>query len=116
MIVKTCHVLSWLIEKPAWSGLEQILIKAYAFICYNFAEPDDEIILIGFSQGAFAIRCLADLILDMGLLDKKKFSFLHEIYDRRYPEKRDPPTQSPHLGLIRKTVRIKACAVWDTVT
>jgi uncharacterized protein (DUF2235 family) len=69
------------IANEPWSGPEQILIKAYAFICYNFAEPDDEIILIGFSQGAFAIRCLADLILDMGLLDKKSLSFLYEIYD-----------------------------------
>ena len=35
------------IADEPWSGLDQILIKAYAFICYNFAEPDDEIILSG---------------------------------------------------------------------
>lgn len=42
--------------------------EAYNFICANYVDGDD-IILIGFSRGAFTARSIADLIGSIGLLN-----------------------------------------------
>ncbi|KAL2686894.1 hypothetical protein Neosp_004437 [[Neocosmospora] mangrovei] len=52
---------SW--NQGVGNGLDQVIIEAYSFICHNYnADALDQIILIGFSRGAFAVRCIADLI------------------------------------------------------
>ncbi|KAI3538699.1 hypothetical protein CABS02_11663 [Colletotrichum abscissum] len=45
-------------------GLTSNILNAYCFICnnFNFASGLDEIILTGFSRGAFTVRCLANFI------------------------------------------------------
>jgi uncharacterized protein (DUF2235 family) len=56
--------------------------EAYAFIANNFdpqtqedlddpSKPIDEIVILGFSRGAYTARCIATLITDVGLLTKK---------------------------------------------
>jgi uncharacterized protein (DUF2235 family) len=56
--------------------------EAYAFIANNFdpqtqedlddtSKPIDEIVILGFSRGAYTARCIATLITDIGLLTKK---------------------------------------------
>jgi hypothetical protein len=47
------------------------IIEAYSFVCHNYRSPNDKIILIGYSRGAFVMRCVADLIQKAGLLTKK---------------------------------------------
>lgn len=55
--------------------------EAYAFICNNFypwtqddmtdaTKPWDEIVLLGFSRGAFTARAISSLISDVGLLTR----------------------------------------------
>lgn len=88
-------------------GLKSLILEAYSFLSHNWATEDDEIILIGFSRGAFAMRCLADFVLKFGLLTKKRLDSLHELYDF---------WKGGHSGLgDRQCVKIKVCALWDTV-
>ena len=48
-------------------GLDDNLLKAYAFLIDNYEEGDD-IFLFGFSRGAYTVRVLAGLIHKVGLL------------------------------------------------
>jgi uncharacterized protein (DUF2235 family) len=50
------------------AAISQDVRDAYGFICDNYSFYDDEIILIGFSRGAFTARALAALIKDVGVL------------------------------------------------
>jgi uncharacterized protein (DUF2235 family) len=61
-------------------GLEQDIRDLYAFVCANYAEGDD-IILLGFSRGAFTARSLADLICSIGLLTIDGFDHFHDIFE-----------------------------------
>lgn len=99
-------------------------MAAYQFICSNY-EPGDDIFLIGYSRGAFAVRCIVNLVHEIGLLTKVGLGSLHAVYDCWWndqtrerllqehedlllPENWHPrPHPSPHF--------IKACGLWDTV-
>lgn len=115
--------------------MNQNVREAYAFIANNY-ERGDEIILIGFSRGAFTARTVAGLISGIGVLTKKGLSYLPEIYkdvlhrrDRRYRSKypdvpfpNKPSANNPRYveelqrrGLTKMNVPIKAVGVWDTV-
>ncbi|WDK17127.1 hypothetical protein CGRA01v4_08410 [Colletotrichum graminicola] len=63
-------------------GLEANILNAYCFICnnFNFTSEKDEIILVGFSRGAFAVRCLANFIDKVGLLRRKGLTFLRPLF------------------------------------
>ena len=52
------------------AGLEAKIKEAYLFICANWSlrHSYNEIILVGFSRGAFIARCIASLIRDRGIL------------------------------------------------
>jgi uncharacterized protein (DUF2235 family) len=65
-------------------GVDANILSAYCFICnnYNFKSNKDEIILIGFSRGAFTVRCLAHFIDTIGLLRRKNLTFLHVLFKR----------------------------------
>ena len=87
--------------------------------------------LIGFSRGAFTVRGLAAFIQRVGLLTRLGLNHLRDIYDswrewlesaneeekfeqRRHELQRKVDQLHEH-GLLRKNIKIKACAVWDTV-
>ncbi|RSL59345.1 hypothetical protein CEP54_007272 [Fusarium duplospermum] len=93
--------------------IERSIIESYTFLCDNY-NRGDEIFLIGFSRGAFAARCLADLVHQRGVLPKKKLDDIHEVYqDWNDPTKR---CQNPLPANLRgRDARITACALWDTV-
>jgi len=48
-------------------GVEENVITAYHFIATNYAEGD-EILVFGFSRGAYTARSLAGILTKMGLL------------------------------------------------
>ncbi|KAK4154943.1 DUF2235 domain-containing protein, partial [Chaetomidium leptoderma] len=48
-------------------GLDRDIREVYNFICTNYVDGDD-IILIGFSRGAFTARSVADMVASVGLL------------------------------------------------
>lgn len=64
------------------NNISEHIREAYAFLANNFNpgtqtelndvnKPIDEIILLGFSRGAFTARAISSLISDIGLLTKK---------------------------------------------
>lgn len=51
----------------------------YRFICNNF-NPGDEIILLGFSRGAFTARSVADMVCKLGILNRAGLEKLPNIF------------------------------------
>lgn len=114
------------------------------FICnnFNFEHGEDGIVLVGFSRGAFTVRCAASLIAQVGLLKKSGLVHLYKLYNMWSSQNIDkrpiadlglgltllyklPPTLKPLEQQIKqleaaqcltRQIRIKACAVWDTVS
>ncbi|KAI2629555.1 hypothetical protein GGR54DRAFT_628115 [Hypoxylon sp. NC1633] len=79
----------------------------------------DEIFLVGFSRGAFAVQCLASFIGETGLFQKQHLYYLRELFAlwknqsiKRIGSKR----KSVEEDKLLHRVKIKACAVWDTVS
>ncbi|KAI1420308.1 hypothetical protein F5Y12DRAFT_791757 [Xylaria sp. FL1777] len=62
-------------------GVQEKIIEGYSFICHNYQTIEDKIILIGFSRGAFIVRCIADLVCRIGILTKFGVYYVREIYD-----------------------------------
>lgn len=58
-----------LVYSTSTNNLHQNIREAYSFITTNYV-PGDEIILIGFSRGAFTARSMAGMIRDIGLLSR----------------------------------------------
>jgi uncharacterized protein (DUF2235 family) len=61
------------------SGLDEHIREAYAFIVQNYVEGD-EIILLGFSRGAFTARSIAGLIDTVGLLTRAGMAHFYRIF------------------------------------
>ncbi|KAL3419346.1 peptidoglycan binding domain containing protein [Phlyctema vagabunda] len=61
------------------TGISENIREAYAFIANNYT-PGDEIILIGFSRGAFTVRSVASMIRDIGLLTLEGMSNFYPIF------------------------------------
>lgn len=113
-------------------GLSRSIKQAYTFICLNWTTRTengeiihDEIILNGFSRGAFAVRCLAQFIHDVGLLTKSGLRHLPKLFKlwkhhKDIKELEEFCTTLEKWGELRMRknpkVEIQACAVWDTVS
>ncbi|RVX72038.1 hypothetical protein B0A52_04636 [Exophiala mesophila] len=117
-------------------GLAEHIREAYSFICLNY-NPGDDIILIGFSRGAFTARSISSLIKAVGLLTANGLAFFNQIFeDWEYQQNPDfrtkwpdipfpnhkPPVTDPTYQkellkrrLVRPGIKIKCVAVWDTV-
>ncbi|KAM3070310.1 hypothetical protein ACMFMG_010142 [Clarireedia jacksonii] len=122
------------------TGISENIREAYSFIAANYA-PGDEIILVGFSRGAFTARSVAGMIKDIGLLTREGMNNFYAIFkdqeNFRNDDYRDifPETPFPNKpknaadykkrlereDLTRvcdpdgKKIVIQAVAVWDTV-
>jgi uncharacterized protein (DUF2235 family) len=106
-------------------GIDRKIEEIYRFLCLNYqrledGEEPDDLYLVGFSRGAYIVRCLAGLIYNSGLPNRR--------YIRRIPEAyeiyRDKISDSKHPdGAISTKFRksygeripIKALCCWDTV-
>ncbi|KAK6504726.1 hypothetical protein TWF481_006665 [Arthrobotrys musiformis] len=107
------------------AGLEEIILSSYTFLCNNYNFDRDvrasEIILVGYSRGAFAVRCLADLISQIGLLRRKYLGFLPEFF-KRWMETKDPEARKEMRSDIlsgpklSSSVKITALCEWDPVS
>ena len=60
------------------AGFTSTILSAYYFLSsnYNLGYKKDEIILVGYSRGAFIVRCLAEFISEVGLLRRIALPFL----------------------------------------
>lgn len=99
-------------------GLSSIIIDLYRFLIQNYVE-DDKITLLGFSRGAYAVRSLASLIYNCGILHKiyeDKIPLAYELYRRT-----DSPSDPMGIDsiLFRKNyareASIHCIGVWETV-
>ncbi|KAF2497236.1 hypothetical protein BU16DRAFT_617247 [Lophium mytilinum] len=115
------------------SDIHDIIQDAYHFICqnYDFDGDGDEIHLVGFSRGAFAVRALACFIADVGLFRKTGLAFLPGTYKlwrksnekleerESYKEYLDPlltEVTGEEKPKLIQGIAIQSCAVWDTVS
>ncbi|KAH8664536.1 hypothetical protein BX600DRAFT_550556 [Xylariales sp. PMI_506] len=127
------------------NGIAENIRAAYAFICANYVDGD-EIILVGFSRGAYTARSVAGMICDLGLLTREGMEFFYPIFkdmeNWRSLYYKDPYPGIPFhnkprgdnaadaykqmlldRGLTRayqshdeaQPIKVKAVAVWDTV-
>ncbi|KAG8666277.1 hypothetical protein FPOAC2_11383 [Fusarium poae] len=125
-------------------GLAERMRETYSFICSNYMDGD-EIILVGFSRGAFTVRSVAGMIGNLGLLTREGVEFFYPIFkdmqhwmdaDYEDPFPNIPFPDKPkgkdaadkyrarleQLGYTRvkrdqgdEIITIKAVCVWDTV-
>ena len=61
-------------------GLDRDIRLVYNFICTNYVDGD-EIILVGFSRGAFTARSTADMVASLGLLTPEGLDHFFRIFD-----------------------------------
>jgi len=114
------------------TGLNSNIRGAYTFLCQNYSSERDEIILVGFSRGAFTARALAQFVNDIGILRKSGLEYLRRIFNlwkAQYLDSTKPSaSESERKATLHRTlssleaaerlhrqVAIQACAVWDTV-
>jgi uncharacterized protein (DUF2235 family) len=72
------------IKDKLWGGLtgygiSEHVREAYAFLTHNYVEGD-EIILLGFSRGAFTARTIGAMVSDLGLLTMRGMSYFFQIF------------------------------------
>lgn len=121
------------------TDIHEVIREAYHFLCLNYNHDDnnneDEIHLIGFSRGAFAVRALACFIGDVGILKRRYLSFFSYVYRSWRLAKKDydlaEETDKAEMTMksfnkilkefadkhiLKREINIKSCAVWDTVS
>ncbi|TAQ87874.1 hypothetical protein B7494_g3808 [Chlorociboria aeruginascens] len=125
------------------TGISEHIREIYSFVAANYM-PGDEIILIGFSRGAFTARSVAGMIRDIGLLTRKGMDQFYPIFKDQenfrtnnyhdifpttpFPNKPRGPDAAREYkrrlednGLTRAydpdgtRIHVHAVAVWDTV-
>ena len=117
--------LAQLIDGATGRGISAKIRNAYSFLShnYNFGRPGDEIVLVGFSRGAFTVQCLASFLSDAGLLQRQHLYYLRGLFtlwslqtvpggETTFKKERQRLLDS---GVLHP-VSITACAVWDTVS
>jgi uncharacterized protein (DUF2235 family) len=118
-------------------GISTKISNAYSFISHNYnfsrlgTQDSDEIFLVGFSRGAFAVQCLASLLSQTGLLQSQHLYYLRGLFtlwanqkfkmragDEPYivRKKLEDYVQKLRDESLLHEVRIKALVVWETVS
>lgn len=107
-------------------GIVENIIEAYHFIVNNYA-PRDEILLFGFSRGAYTVRAVAELVCEVGVLTTSSMHRFTEIYHMFANRKEEDTTsfkdfpkwkhyRDQNKGVcIAEDVSISVIGVWDTV-
>ncbi|CEJ55821.1 hypothetical protein PMG11_02052 [Penicillium brasilianum] len=94
------------------AGVGENIREAYSFIATNY-EPGDEIMLIGFSRGAFTARSVAGLIAQIGLLTSRGMEYLYPIFkdseNFRNPDYKDkfPTIPFPNKPLDQREYKLR---------
>ncbi|KAF7552025.1 hypothetical protein G7046_g7540 [Stylonectria norvegica] len=60
-------------------GLSERVRESYSYVCANYMDGDD-IILVGFSRGAFTVRSVAGMISQLGLLTRDGVDHFYPIF------------------------------------
>ncbi|MEM8880275.1 MAG: DUF2235 domain-containing protein [Pseudomonadota bacterium] len=103
-------------EVIAGIGINRQILRAYLFLAKHY-RIGDQIVLMGFSRGAYAVRSLAGLIDQMGLLRPGRVN--EDRLGRIYEHYRTDPTSQAAQDLrarhCRQEVEIAFLGVYDTV-
>lgn len=90
-------------------------MEAYSNICGNY-EVGDEIILIGYSRGAYTVRCLIALIVEVGILTAAGLRDVHIVFKKWWNNGTHKEIRQQHQFVDPQPPHpIKACGLWDTV-
>ncbi|KAF2874099.1 hypothetical protein BDV95DRAFT_604304 [Massariosphaeria phaeospora] len=97
------------------SGLGIHIKDAYRFLMYNHREGD-KICLLGFSRGAYTVRCLAGMLHKVGLLPAGNIAQVNFAYDHYKDDSPDGWEMSAHFKRTFCTdVDVYFVGVWDCV-
>lgn len=97
------------------------IFEAYMHICRAYQSHRDEIYLVGFSRGAHIAKCVARFIQDFGILCCVSDTVAKEYFDlwlkkiQNSEEDSTVPVKLQHQASFFRQVRIRACALFDTV-
>lgn len=60
-------------------GIAENIREVYSYICANYVDGD-EILLLGYSRGAFTARSVAGMISDLGLLTRQGMEYFYPVF------------------------------------
>ena len=96
-------------------GLFENIQQAYRFVVENY-QPDDKLVLFGFSRGAYTARSLAGLIGKVGILRKKYVNNIDRVYRIYRKHDANPDEIAAYSEQFCHPQRdIHFLGVWDTV-
>ena len=97
------------------AGIDKNIQDAYRFLVHNYL-PGDEVLLFGFSRGAYTARSLVGFIRNAGLLRKIDADLIPKAYGLyRRPAKPDARSAVRFRADHSRNIRIAFVGVWDTV-
>lgn len=114
--VGTGNILDRWLGGGAGVGLSSSVKACYGFLVDNYVDGD-EILLFGFSRGAYVVRSVSGMLGAVGLLRKHEMFRFIEAWDYyASPEAQRNATALDQVAPQRiRHVEIKCLAVWDTV-
>lgn len=96
------------------AGLDENIKQAYRFIVDHY-QAGDNIILFGFSRGAYTARSLAGLIVKAGILRKKYIGSVDKVF-KSYRKQHDLIKAYVENYCHPESQKIFFLGVWDTVS
>ena len=113
--------IQWRDWSGTWSvmtgkGINRQIKRAYGVLASRY-RPGDEIILIGYSRGAYAVRSLAGVIDIIGLVksDCATVRAVRQAYRHYRTGARSPVARTFRELYCHPDVQVEAVAIWDTV-
>lgn len=97
-------------------GINSAILQGYAALASRY-QPGDRIFLFGYSRGAYAVRSLAGMIGQIGLLRRRHALERRVLRAFQYymAETISPAARAFTHRYCRRDVPIEAICVWDTV-
>ena len=100
----------------AGRGINRQIRRAYGYLASRY-HPGDKIFLFGYSRGAYAVRSLAGIIDQVGLL-RAEAATQRNVRDAYRHYQRDVPNEASQAfgrAFCHPTVAIEMIGAWDTV-
>lgn len=97
-------------------GINRQIKRAYGYLASRY-HPGDQIYLMGYSRGAYAVRSLAGVIDQVGLLtaDHATESKVRDVYRHYECRPGSETAQAFSKAFCHESVGIEMIGVWDTV-
>jgi len=113
--------IQWRDWRTTWDvitgrGINRQIKRAYGVVASRY-RPGDQVILIGYSRGAYAVRSLAGVIDMVGLVkpDSATVRTIRQAYRHYRSGASSSAAQAFRDHYCHPNVEIEAVAVWDTV-